>query len=281
MRRLAAALEKLPKPVHVVLGAATLAVVVAVDILTAADVSVTFFYVVPVIQMAWFVGRAAAVVMAVAGSAGFLWAFLAQSTPLSHPWVPYWNAGAELGGYVVVGLILATLREQHDLHARMAATDSLTGVPNRRAFLERLHVERERIGRTQTPLTLAFVDLDRFKAVNDALGHLGGDRILRRVVEVVLGTVRATDVVGRLGGDEFGLLLPDTPAEAAAGVLEKVRRAVAEGLREAELPVTCSVGAVSVVAPAPPVPDLLRMADAEMYAAKEAGRNVVRLRRFP
>ena len=124
-------------------------------------------------------------------------------------------------------------------------------------------------------MTLAYIDLDNFKAVNDTLGHHGGDDVLRRTAAVIRQCIRASDVAARLGGDEFVVLLPETGQEVSGGVLERLRSQLAKAFDEAACPVTASVGAVSFAEPPREVDELVRQADAAMYAAKAAGKNRV------
>jgi diguanylate cyclase (GGDEF)-like protein len=129
--------------------------------------------------------------------------------------------------------------------------------------------------RTGSPLTLAYLDLD-FKAVNDALGHEAGDRLLREIATRIARTLRAEDLLARLGGDEFAIFLPDTHAAAAHAALERCRSAVQETVANWEgMPggVGATIGAVVFTEPPPSFDAALRTADDCMYEGKRAGRN--------
>ncbi|MCU0308391.1 MAG: diguanylate cyclase [Thermoleophilia bacterium] len=156
-----------------------------------------------------------------------------------------------------------------------ATTDALTGLPNRRAFDERLEAEVARAGRYGRALSLALLDLDRFKAVNDRFGHLGGDAVLRGAAAILAARARVGEVVARFGGEEFAWILPEADLAAAFAAAERARAAVAA----AEVPpagrVTISAGVASLV-PGRSAADLLAAADAALYAAKEGGRDQVR-----
>ena len=145
---------------------------------------------------------------------------------------------------------------------------------NARAFGERLTQELERNRRYPRPLTLLYLDLDDFKAVNDAHGHQTGDAVLRLVADAMRSSVRQADVVGRLGGDEFALLMPETDAklaDAAAVRLAESLRKIFQGTPT----VTASIGVVSCQGGDAVSDDLLRRADQAMYEAKRAGKDRV------
>jgi len=164
---------------------------------------------------------------------------------------------------------LATLSRQ--LRAQ-SVTDALTGLPNRRAFDERLSLEMAGARRYARPLAMVMLDLDRFKEVNDRLGHAAGDQVLRAVAAVLDRERRASDLVARHGGEEFAAILPHTGARAAVVWAERVRRAIAAS----GAPVTASLGVSAVEGAADgPVEGLAEAADRALYAAKNGGRDRV------
>src|ERR671931_1475436 len=114
----------------------------------------------------------------------------------------------------------------HDIVQRQAITDDLTGLVNRRRFIEALEAEIERARRFGSPLAIVLSDLDNFKQVNDEFGHHGGDVVLRAFADLIRSHVRDVDVSGRIGGEEFALLLPETDREGAARVAERMRRSL-------------------------------------------------------
>ncbi|UUX96882.1 diguanylate cyclase [Aquabacterium sp. J223] len=155
----------------------------------------------------------------------------------------------------------------------LASRDALTGLFNRRLLDERLAAELARHRRSGRPLAVVLADIDHFKAVNDGHGHAEGDRVLRDVARCLQGTVRGTDIVGRYGGEEFLLLLPDTPAEGALAACEKLRAVVAAC--PGAVRVTISLGIAVPAADWPDAAAVLAAADAALYRAKAEGRNRV------
>jgi diguanylate cyclase (GGDEF)-like protein len=172
-----------------------------------------------------------------------------------------------------VNAISAALSETTDA----ATIDKLTGVANRRALLVELFNEVERSNRYERPLSVAFVDIDHFKAVNDTYGHAVGDVVLRAVAQTIQANLRATDLIGRYGGEEFMLILTETDVEEGAVLTEKLRMMVArqryavEGNQE--LTVTISIGIAGGTGSRLTSDTLVRDADAAMYSAKSLGRN--------
>ena len=162
---------------------------------------------------------------------------------------------------------------------QLATHDDLTGLLNRRAMLDRMQLEQRRSLRSGSPLLIAQLDIDHFKAVNDTHGHAAGDLVLQSFADTVRRNVRDTDVLARWGGEEFVLLLCDTPAADAVALMERLRQAVqamqvpvAQGGQP--ITVTVSIG-LARHAPADPLAGTLERADQALYAAKAGGRNRV------
>jgi diguanylate cyclase (GGDEF)-like protein len=172
-----------------------------------------------------------------------------------------------------VNRIAESMADTHD----RATIDRLTGVFNRQALLAELFTEVERASRYDRPLCVGFVDIDLFKVVNDTYGHEAGDLVLRGVAQVLARNLRASDLVGRYGGEEFMLILTETSVEDGAALAEKLRllvereRFVVEG--GTTLTVTISIGIVGGIGQQLRMETLVRDADAAMYSAKSLGRN--------
>jgi diguanylate cyclase (GGDEF)-like protein len=173
--------------------------------------------------------------------------------------------------------LIAALAERSRALERETQEDPLTGIANRRAFSQRLKTELELARAVNRPLTIAVADLDHFKIVNDRLGHLIGDEVLRRSALIMRRICRATDLVARIGGEEFAFILPGMPLEAATQFCEAVRHAVQSHDWQSVHPhlrVTLSIG-ISQWTGEADVDALLQAADARLYRAKHAGRNRV------
>lgn len=166
------------------------------------------------------------------------------------------------------------LQENMEIQHRLARTDALTGLPNRRYVEEALTAEVARAHRHGGPLSVAMVDVDHFKTVNDLHGHAAGDETLRVIASMGRGVARSSDLVGRFGGDEFTFILPQTDLDGAAEVVWRLVREVRGKWTSPR--VTLSVG-VAELLPGESAESLLARADAALYEAKEAGRDTVRL----
>ncbi|SEJ49142.1 diguanylate cyclase (GGDEF) domain-containing protein [Frateuria terrea] len=185
-----------------------------------------------------------------------------------------------LGGVLIVLLLWLALRQfrrSRKLH-RMAMTDPLTGIANRRHIEQLARNALGHAGANGEPLCVLVLDVDHFKAVNDAFGHAVGDQVLVRVAQACKHALRRFDMLGRLGGEEFLVVLPDTSMDVAMQIAERLRRKVESlplGSLAPGLQITASVGVAEAEHEADDLPELVRRADTAMYRAKDAGRNRV------
>jgi diguanylate cyclase (GGDEF)-like protein/PAS domain S-box-containing protein len=188
------------------------------------------------------------------------------------------RADADDAGYCLVLRDITEKRDAAEAHRRSTGCDHLTGVANRRTFFERAELEFERWKRAPRPLSLLYVDVDPFKAVNDEHGHAAGDAVLRQVGATLGTLLREVDLVARVGGEEFAMLLPSTGMHGALEVAELLRAEIAAQTTDVEgapIRVTLSVGVASMEPDVASVDGLLKRADRALYAAKRAGRNRV------
>ena len=171
------------------------------------------------------------------------------------------------------------LREKNEQLSQLSTTDPLTGLRNRRFIDEILNIELLRARRYETPLTVVMADIDHFKQVNDAHGHQAGDAVLRAMADVLRRSLRASDVGGRYGGEEFLVVLTQNEPDGGRRFAERWRQAVESTCVElpdgARVEVTISVGVAGAVGPRCEAPELVAAADAALYAAKQCGRNRV------
>jgi len=251
-----------------------------IDYFTGSKISISFFYLLPVSLASWSLGktpgRIVALVSAVSIEAGQFQGPDAFSGPLA-----FWNTAVRLGVFLVVANLISEFRHLLRRQIELSRTDSLTGILNRRAFQEVGDVEIKRMRRYTRPITLAFMDIDGFKAMNDKSGHATGDALLIGVAECLKFQLRGTDLVARLGGDEYGILLPETGAVAAEKVFSRLHDALRRRMAASNWPVTFSIGVVTCTAPPAGMEHLIHLADQLMYVAKGRGKNCIEYALYP
>lgn len=279
MDRLLAAVDRLlarlTRREAIALACAAVVSVGLLDYATGPNLSMALFYLAPVAAAAWYAGRRAGVTVASLAALEWLAADLLSRSSPHASWVSLWNAAARLGMFVVTAELMWTVRAALDRERRLSRTDSLTGLLLRRSFHERLAHDVELARRWRGVLTIAYVDVDDFKTINDAHGHSAGDRALCKIAAVLADATRRADSVARLGGDEFALVLPDTDTGGAARLMERLRADLARAFAEDRFEVTCSIGVVTFLEPPASAEAAVAEADALMYRVKTAGKGAV------
>ena len=269
------------RPILVRLAAIVLlAAVAAVHSASGAPDFLSVLYVLPVALVAWRLGTRSGIVWSVSAALVFLAVRVGWIGPAATAGGPsagsYLEAGAVLAFLAIIAAAIGRLRQLREEEWRLAGTDHLTGVLNGRAFHDLVELERSRTLRYNRPFTLAYMDVDGFKAVNDRLGHSAGDEALRVIADTIRDNIRSMDTVARLGGDEFGLLLPETGPGAAEVALRKIQLRLAEVTLQYGSGLSFSIGAIVCVGAPESVDALIQRADALMYDVKQAGRNGLR-----
>ena len=270
-------LQRLPRVAALLLGLALIAGIAWLDNVTGPKLLLNVFYLLPVMFVAWVTASTAYGLIAVLATfvVGPLETYLDGLGFYSLP-VAAWNAGMRTAVFCIVLLLLAKVRRLVARLQEQSLTDELTGVANRRAFLDVAAREIERSRRYRHELSLAYLDIDAFKAANDRFGHAAGDRVLIALAGIARVTARSVDTVARIGGDEFVILMPETDALAALPLAERLRTACSRAAGLGAAPVTCSVGLVTFERAPGDIEELLTSADALMYEAKAAGGDGVR-----
>jgi diguanylate cyclase (GGDEF)-like protein len=177
---------------------------------------------------------------------------------------------------VIVTTILSRLKLSQVRERELSRVDPLTGLWNARYFLELAGRETERCRRFARPITIAYIDLDNFKAVNDSKGHAEGDSLLHEVGGKIKQELRNQDVPARLGGDEFALLLPETSLEESSVALRRLKESLELMMQARNSLVTFSIGAVTFQRPLASVEEMIRAADDLMYGVKKSGKGAIR-----
>jgi len=266
----------------VMVGLFFIIVIGFIDSRTGYELSFSPFYLLPIIILAWFIGLWGGILGC--GVSVFIWQ-LADLTSLRtnlYPGFYIWNSVMRLIIYLVVGILVPWLKNELRKQTELAISDPLTQALNGRSFSALLQSEINRSIRYHHPFSVVFFDLDNFKAVNDRLGHKTGDRILMLIVDVTKGILRQTDVIARMGGDEFAILLPETEDKEAQELIDRVQIELNNEMMRAKVPVSFSIGVITVHDVGEMTVDkLISEVDQLMYQAKHGGKNTICYKLFP
>jgi len=262
-------------PVWAVLAVGILIVgfLVITDYLTGPELSFSIFYLIPISMVTLTAGRWPGLLISAASAIAWLIADIISGAHYSKLLIPYWNAIVRLGYFSLHTYLLSILLKTIEREKAMAMRDPLTNAANWRFFEDFANREIQRDRRDKRSITIVYFDLDNFKSVNDTLGHDVGDELLRTVSEITQGSLRPSDMLARVGGDEFALLLPSTDFSGAEAVLKRVRDNVLNEMKAHGWPVTMSMGAVTFSTLPSTVGPMLKHADEVMYAVKRGGKN--------
>lgn len=243
-------------------------------VVTDAEYTFASLILLPVLFITWMVGRRSGLILSALGSMMWLYGDIESQHLFSSAWIPWVNSLTRMMTYGMVALLASEVRIRLRREREMARRDELTGLRNRRAFMEMGAEEVDRSLRSEQPLGVGFIDLDNFKRLNDTLGHDAGDSALKATAKALRDNLRSTDLIARLAGDEFAIMLPGLEYDKANLLCEKLANAVNAELIEFP-PVTASIGVAWFVKPDRPFELMLRVADELMYEVKMNGKNSV------
>jgi diguanylate cyclase (GGDEF)-like protein len=244
--------------------------VAVLDYITGSELAMSFFYLIPISIAGWYIGQKTAITVALLGAAAFPLTDALAVGPYQEPWTGFWNFFVRAATLTTIALITFRLRAALARERELARQDPLTGISNARWFQELGNWECAKAIRTEQPLSIAYLDMDGFKKINDTLGHSAGDRLLRSVANALNQNTRASDLVARLGGDEFALLMPSTDEAEALATVDRLTEVFSD---LTDKMVTFSIGVGTFYGPPTDIDDALCVVDALMYEAKMAGKN--------
>lgn len=259
---------------------ALVAFIGASDYLTGYELAFSIFYLVPVGLGTWYAGPRIGISVCLVSAATWLVVDHAMGHQYAHPAIPFWNATVCLGFFVIVAHLLCRLRAALDAQAALAQQDGLTGILNARAFRQRYATLAELAARHRHSIALGYLDIDGFKGVNDSLGHSAGDQVLKAVASALATRLRASDFVGRVGGDEFAILLSETDLAGARTFFTDMRAKLLDVAARNRWPIGFSIGVAVFPSPSTDADAAFRHADALMYRVKRAGKNGLMLEEY-
>ncbi len=261
------------KPVLITFGLLALVLIGVGDYFASGNLlEFSVFFVLPIAFFAWFLSRKAGLLTSFLSAAIIMGVNLNSPVHEINHRVAYWNALVWLTFFLLATFVIEHLKALHARERELARVDDLTKVATRVAFYEFAIAEINRARRFNLTTTLAYVDLDSFKEVNDRRGHATGDKVLITVARSMQKSIRHTDMVARMGGDEFALILPNMGKDAAQKVLEKLLNVLTRSMRHNHGPITFSVGAVTFLAAPKSVHQMIQRADEIMYSVKAIGK---------
>jgi len=269
-------LELIPQWLVVPLGLALQGLVGLLDYRVGYYMSLSLFYLIPICLVSARTGRRNGLLMCMLGAVVLFGVEFSLRPGELNVQVLVLNVVLRLGFFVLVTLALTELQRSLHRETLLSRSDPITGLANSRSFMEQLEAEIARLQRYRRPCSLAYLDLDNFKEVNDNFGHTAGDRLLSHVGEVLKAHLRATDKVARLGGDEFAILFPETVLPEARHVLERFRENIDDSAEGQFGRITMSIGLATFHEAPKSAEEAIKIADNLMYAVKHEGKDGVR-----
>ncbi|MBE9208733.1 GGDEF domain-containing protein [Nostoc sp. LEGE 06077] len=268
-------LEIQPKWCVVSLSAVLTGLIGWLDYQIPPEILIAIFYLIPIGITTWFSDKCSGILISLISAITNLLVNQRPNFHYLHPVVPYWNTIVVLVFFLFTNYLLSQQKITLKNLERLARTDALTGLHNRSFFLELVNIEIYKSLRHKEPLTIAYFDVDNFKYVNDQFGHTVGDHLLCLVAENAKNNLRKIDIIARIGGDEFAILLPRTGYDASEIVLQRLQRTLSSAMQEQHWPVTFSIGAITFIKPPSSVTEMIERADNLMYSAKKKGKNLL------
>jgi diguanylate cyclase (GGDEF)-like protein len=247
-----------------------------VDYVTNPYLSFQIFYLIPIALVTWFAGRWMSIIPLAASAIAWFFDDVSYSHSYSHPLIPYWNIIAKIVFFIFIIYIMSKLKRILDQEKFFARIDYLTETANKRHFYEATLKEVSRSNRYKRPITIAYIDLDNLKRINDSFGHKAGDSALYQTADLLKKSVRTSDVVARIGGDEFAILFPETDYEASETIIQRIRKGLSDAIQKNAWATTLSIGAVTSVSHPCDLETLISNADSLMYSAKREGKGLIK-----
>jgi diguanylate cyclase (GGDEF)-like protein len=271
LRRYFKFLESKGKTFNIILTIAWTTLFGVLDIITPSETSFSFLYLLPIAFVTWFAGLRAGLVFSFVCTT-----FWSIHNPVGKSFILAWNIFSTIAIFCTVSVMLSKIQKMWMNDKALSRIDPLTGVMNIRAFYELIEYEMLRHQRESSPFSIAYLDLDNFKIVNDQYGHKKGDDLLKAVVVNLVESLRKTDVIARAGGDEFVIFLPSTGQDTIQIVMKKVREQLNKLSESKQWVITFSMGVVTCTHNDSELEKIISIADSLMYEVKNTTKNDIR-----
>jgi diguanylate cyclase (GGDEF)-like protein len=258
------------------LGLLLLLLVAAVDFATGFKLRLTIMYLVALLVLTWVMGRLFGVLLSVTACSSWAYLDFVGGRYAGNPSLLYWDWGVVMSGFIVMVIALTELRNALDDAKFESRKDALTGLVNKGGFYQVIGAEIEVCRRYKRTLSIAYIDCDNFKIVNDKFGHHVGDELLQVISRTMQRKLRSSDLPGRLGGDEFAVMLPETNAEACRMVIEMLQQRLLHEMNEHNWPVTFSIGIATFLSMPSSIEEMIQQADKLMYAVKNTSKGAIK-----
>ena len=243
------------------------------DYLTGYEIDFSIFSLIPILIIVWFKPVQDAIIISIVSSVAWLTADITSGHYYSNVLILLWNMLMRFMFFIIIVILSDRVKKNFELEKKLARLDLLTGLNNTRSFMEQAAVEKIRSLRFKRPFTMAYIDIDNFKQLNDTFGHTEGDILLQDLGKIIKENIRTYDIAARLGGDEFIILFPETDKKQAQEAANKIKSGIEKILRKHLSSLTLSIGVVTVTNPTYPIDGIIKIADSLMYSVKNGSKN--------
>lgn len=278
VHKLASLLERQSKVNLVILAITILVLLGALDFFTSYEIHFLLLYLIPIFIGSWFISRETGVYLAVFASLIWLIANALSGHTHAPGWIIYWNLLMRTAAFVIFAVTQALLRAKLDELSEVASRDFLTGLPNGHSFY-RLTAKEMDLAFGVEPMTLVCIDVTGFKWVNHRFGYPTGDQMMCTIAHTIRQHVPRPDLVGRMGGTSFAVLLPNVASDVANLILQRVQNALHQERRRYSFPLTFFISAIACTKAPRTVAELLQEADAQMTRIKGGRRDSLQISR--
>jgi diguanylate cyclase (GGDEF)-like protein len=249
--------------------------VCTIDFITGYEISFSLFYLLPIAFATWYLSRNIGIFFCIISA--LLWLTVDHYTDhkYSNNLIPIWNSLVRFGFFIVTCLLLSEIKRHLQIEQELARTDGLTGLLNARTF-KRVSTQSFKLAsRYKYPVTIGVIDVDNFKLLNDSLGHAAGDKALKMIADTITKSIRATDISGRIGGDEFAIVLPFTHHDDVIKIFDNLLNLLQLNAFTHKWPIGFSIGVANFTHTIPTIEAAILQADSLMYRVKKTGKGSI------